>query len=194
MARIRKDPVVRKNEILDAAMGLFTSKGFINVSVADIAREVGIARTTFYEYYTDKTRILIDLADRVAAKLDHAIPEGGTTYDKLLCIACDHLRKINDDRAVYYLLFREAPVLSDSFAFNMKKWRRAGHEVAISVMKEAREKGEIKAGITPQDATFAFLALVGQRAGDFLMADEAIDADAEAKRLVDLIWHGISSG
>jgi len=191
MARIRKDPAVRKNEILDAAMALFTSRGFIHVSVADIAREVGIARTTVYEYYTDKNKILIDLADRVAARLDHAVPRGGTPYEKLLSIARDQLTKIDHDRAVYVLLFREAPVLSDAFSLNMKKWRRTGYEAVLSVMKEALDQGEID--LAPEDAAFAFLALVGQRAGDILMADEAIDADAESRRLVDLTWHGISS-
>ena len=96
MARIRKNPEVRKNEILDTAQRLFIAKGLIIVSVADIAREVGIARPTFYEYYTDKIQILVDLVDRVATQLDYAAPIGGTTYEKLSIlplICCNALIK-----------------------------------------------------------------------------------------------------
>ncbi len=192
MSRIRKKPQVRKDEILDTAQRLFIEKGLINVSVADIAREAGIARPTFYEYYTDKIQILVDLVDRVATQSDYTAPIGGTTYEKLKYIAADLLRRIDQNRTIYYLFLNQSPVLSDSIASSLKKWRHAHQKMTLTVMEKAIAQNELNAGITADDASFVFLALVGQRAGDILIAEEEIQPEAEAERLVKLAWCGIS--
>ena len=56
--RIVKDPVERKNEILDAAEILFTTKGYVETTVIDILKAVGIAKGTFYYYFTSKEEVL----------------------------------------------------------------------------------------------------------------------------------------
>lgn len=58
MARITKEPEERKNEILDAAIGLFTDNGFENTSVSDIVRKLNIAQGTFYYYFKSKDELL----------------------------------------------------------------------------------------------------------------------------------------
>ena len=65
-------------------------------------------------------------------------------------------------------------------------------EMTLTVMEKAIEQNELNAGITADDAAFAFLALVGQRAGDILIEEEEIQPAAEAERLVKLAWYGIS--
>lgn len=56
--RISKDPIERRNEILDAAERLFMSKGFAKSTVNDILQEVGIAKGTFYYYFTSKEEVM----------------------------------------------------------------------------------------------------------------------------------------
>lgn len=58
MARITKEPEERRNEILDAAIGLFSSKGFENTAVSDIVRKLNIAQGTFYYYFKSKDELL----------------------------------------------------------------------------------------------------------------------------------------
>ncbi len=53
----------RKRQIMETALKLFSQKGYHAVSVADILREMGAARGTFYRYFTDK----YDLFDQVLA-------------------------------------------------------------------------------------------------------------------------------
>lgn len=56
--RIVKDPVERRNEILDAAEILFTSKGYMETTILDILKAVNIAKGTFYYYFTSKEEVL----------------------------------------------------------------------------------------------------------------------------------------
>lgn len=63
--RVVKDPVVRRNELLDAAEHLFTTKGYQNTSIADIVRQVQVAKGTFYYYFKSKEEILDEVLLRL---------------------------------------------------------------------------------------------------------------------------------
>lgn len=56
--RITKNPEERKNEILDAAEILFTTKGYAKTTVNDILQTVGIAKGTFYYYFQSKEEVM----------------------------------------------------------------------------------------------------------------------------------------
>lgn len=65
MARIVKDPDVRRSEILDVAQKFFYQKGYEQTSVQDVISEIGIAKGTFYHYFNSK----IDLLDAVVERM-----------------------------------------------------------------------------------------------------------------------------
>lgn len=56
--RIIKEHDERKNEILDTAEKLFQAKGYDACTVNDILQAVGIAKGTFYHYFTSKEEVL----------------------------------------------------------------------------------------------------------------------------------------
>jgi len=45
--------------VLDAAVRLFTASGYHDVSLGDIASEVGLARNSLYRYFPDKAHLLL---------------------------------------------------------------------------------------------------------------------------------------
>jgi AcrR family transcriptional regulator len=47
-----------KKRIVDAAMRLFSSKGYYQTNSKEIAREAGVAIGSFYTYFTDKKEVL----------------------------------------------------------------------------------------------------------------------------------------
>jgi AcrR family transcriptional regulator len=77
MARTIKDPQERKTEIMDAAWALFQSRGFEQTSVNEIIEKAGIAKGTFYYYFTSKDEILDAViarsVDTQAAQLEQAL-------------------------------------------------------------------------------------------------------------------------
>ena len=58
----------RRNEILDAALRLFFSQSYSEVSVATLIDEVGIAKGTFYHYFRSKEELLSELVLREAGR------------------------------------------------------------------------------------------------------------------------------
>jgi AcrR family transcriptional regulator len=57
------------NLILDAALKLFSEKGFHDTRLEDIARAAGFSKASLYTYYVDKEAIFLNLAIRVYGEL-----------------------------------------------------------------------------------------------------------------------------
>lgn len=64
MPRISKPPEVRRREILDAAMRLFTAKGYEETSMADIAGELGVVQGLCYRYFDSKQKLFQEAMDQ----------------------------------------------------------------------------------------------------------------------------------
>lgn len=65
MPRIKADNIAdhvaqQREAVLDAAIRLFTERGYHEVSLGDIAKEVGLARNSLYRYVPDKVHLLVE--------------------------------------------------------------------------------------------------------------------------------------
>ena len=99
-----------------------------------------------------------------------------------------YLKQIYENQQVYCLIFKEAPVLSVNISANLVRWRQASFAQIHNIIAEG--KNELTSNISREDAVFAFQALIGQRAGDILLTGEIVDIDAEAGRLIRILWSG----
>lgn len=61
----RKEQITeyRRKQILDAALVVFSRKGYGEATIPDIAREAGVAVGTIYNYYDSKRDLLVSLVD-----------------------------------------------------------------------------------------------------------------------------------
>ncbi|WP_423918517.1 TetR/AcrR family transcriptional regulator [Candidatus Poriferisodalis sp.] len=59
----------RRSEIIDAAEALFLERGIAATTVIDIARHVGVTRTTFYRYFEGRDELAFEVAGRMITKL-----------------------------------------------------------------------------------------------------------------------------
>jgi AcrR family transcriptional regulator len=55
----------RRNQILDAAVQVFADKGFNRATIKDVARAAGIADGTIYNYFENKTSLLLGILNRL---------------------------------------------------------------------------------------------------------------------------------
>jgi AcrR family transcriptional regulator len=64
MSRVAKDPVIRREELIDIAEELFLKNGYEETPVSDIVQKADVAQGTFYYYFRSKDEILDALVDR----------------------------------------------------------------------------------------------------------------------------------
>lgn len=65
MPRIKADSIAehvahQRAAVIDAAIDLFTTRGYAEVSLADVAAAVGLARSSIYRYVPDKLHLLVE--------------------------------------------------------------------------------------------------------------------------------------
>lgn len=64
---------MRRRQILDAALDVFTEKGYLQATVDDITERVSIARGTFYLYFGDKRAVFEALLDEFLERIGACI-------------------------------------------------------------------------------------------------------------------------
>ena len=63
----------RREDILKAAIGIFSHKGYHDTSISDIIKKAGIARGTFYLYFETKRQIFDSILNTFLIELDSCI-------------------------------------------------------------------------------------------------------------------------
>lgn len=166
----------KRLSLMDAAFGLFATKGIARTSIEEIARAAGIAKGTFYLYFRDKDdlrRILI--RHKAASLLRHALDHSGylekeDPADKILAITDDILSQLQEDpillaffhRNLSWNTFRQAvEELGD-------EGRRAIEEVFGPEAGESRDR-EVE--------SFMILELIGATCQSVILDREPVDME-----------------
>lgn len=72
MGKVERNKKEKKDALLNTAFELFTTKGINKTSIADIVEKAGVAKGTFYLYFTDKYDIRNKLISHKASQLFHS--------------------------------------------------------------------------------------------------------------------------
>ncbi len=79
-----------KEEILQAALRLFTEKGYCNTSIADIRQQANVSTGTIYHYFKNKEAIADALFEDILQSLNDSIKEirrqNKNTFERLRAI------------------------------------------------------------------------------------------------------------
>lgn len=96
----------KKEALLNTAFELFTSKGIQKTSISDIAEKAGVAKGTFYLYFSDKydirNKLIAHKASQLFSKACHElslrdIPE---FEDRIIFIADSIVNELDENRAL----------------------------------------------------------------------------------------------
>jgi AcrR family transcriptional regulator len=183
----------RKTEILDAASDLFSKHGFQDTTMEHIASSIKIARTSLYEYYKSKEDILYSLINEKVEE-ERENPLEGSIRTQLEVLAAESIARLQNNFKLYKILFQEMPTLSNTTSDKIKVWQGRSMTLVQMVIVNGIEEGVFRANRKAEDIAFVFKALIGQKLADILITDTQVVPEAEAKRLIDLMWLGIGQG
>ena len=121
----------RRTGILDAALAVFSERGYHAASIDDIAREAGVSKALIYEHFASKQELYADLIARNAAR---AVPSAGAALSGVevesgsarLAIGLDaFFAFVEERRDAWRMLFRDAA--DPETAAGARPDARAGH-------------------------------------------------------------------
>jgi AcrR family transcriptional regulator/DNA-binding XRE family transcriptional regulator len=107
----RAEVSARRGEILNAAVGLFSARGYSRVSIRDLAAKAGCSTANLYHHFSSKYEIFVTLIegamDRHFAGLNEALENYNDPVDQLRHVLRNHL--------LVHMTRPEVRLLSDDF-------------------------------------------------------------------------------
>lgn len=96
-----------RRSLREALIALARERAVDEISVADIAEQAQINRSTFYQHYPDKGVLLADVLDAVIQDAMSAVTVEHTSAD-LQQLLVGYLEHVRDNRALYQRIFSDA--------------------------------------------------------------------------------------
>jgi len=190
MPRVSKHPEVRREELLDVALDLCRRVGFDAMSVDQLTTQAGVAKGTFYHYFSSKSDLLWQLVQRFgdslfAALTDHlATVEGdGLVRLRALMDASAAYKAAHLDALSYApFLYREENLALRHRLFDA--WLARTREVLLPVIEAGSADGSFDVD-DPEGATDVVLTLWVDAADRlWRRAIRATDAEAFADTML----------
>lgn len=192
---------MRRDELMQAGMMLFSAKGYHDTKVSDIVREAGVAQGTFYLYFESKADLFAALLDKFIALITEAVSVitidlNAITTPVQLCarlrMAVETILAVyRDNAALARIVIREGSSLGPESA---DRWQQAIDrlaEIGAAVMD-----GSIERGLLPPQNTkivpYCVLGMYERAAYRWLVEDQSMDIDELAEALTRYEMLGIS--
>ena len=133
--------------IRQAALDLFSERGFDAVSVTDIAERAEVGRTTFFRYFGDKQEVLFSDPDEAAAKVTPEPPAAAVPIRSSMTAALAAARQL----VVGYI----AAITADAEAYQRHQKLVSSHPelYARSLVKQRRYADELTSRLENLGAT-----------------------------------------
>ncbi|OSC39370.1 TetR/AcrR family transcriptional regulator [Mycobacterium decipiens] len=199
-----EDKSQRREEILTAAKKVFARKGFHATTIADIAKQAGLAYGLIYWYFDSKDDLFHALmAVEEDALRAHVAAElacvGGSTDSTggqaplralLQTSVLATFEFFEADNATVKLLFRDAYALGDRFERQLGGIYERFIDEIEAVVVAAQERGEV-VDVPSRMVAYTLAALVGQLAHRRLNTDDSVTAGQVADFVVSLVLDGL---
>ena len=133
MARSRSTDSVA---LVEAAAGVFESKGYRNATIDDIADAAGVSRPTVYKYTASKRALLDSLVDAVCddleQRLDPVIDSSERAAVRVRQVVAMHIDSAVQRRSFYAIVFSEQVELSEHAK---ARFHRFSHKMAVDFQR-----------------------------------------------------------
>jgi len=165
-ARARKTPLAPDNpalsRALDAAVELFSRKGYAATSTREVAELLGIQKATLYYHVESKEDLLFLICQssltQIRTDVETAIRDSSDPLDRVQTLICSHIESLLRDAAEHSTTFTEMHALSEQRFGQIMKLRDTYENLVRSVLQEARDAGVLRQDI---EVKYLCLALLG---------------------------------
>lgn len=183
------------HRILEAAVKVFAKQGFYESTIAQIAREAGVADGTIYLYFKNKDDILVQFFEfktkQVFDRFQKIVSKSDNALEKLTQLIRRHLNEFERDRnmAVVYQseTRRNSPLVKEQI--------RQMSKMYLDIVAEIVEQGQVE-GCFRKDLYLGLvkryiLGAVEEVISTWIRSGGKYDLVAMADPLVDLLIRGI---
>ena len=187
--------MAKYQRILDAAITVFAEQGFFQSTIAQIAKEAGVADGTIYLYFKNKDDILVQFYQyktrQIFERFREAVSKPATAEEKLRCLIRVHLQEFQKDRnmaIVYQAETHQNRTLGTELIKEMSKMYR---DLISEVVELGQEEGSIRRDLYMGLVKRFINGAVDEVINSWIHSGGKYDLVTMADPLVDLFIMGI---
>lgn len=193
MSKRSQNKADQRARILEAAQVLFSERGVEDVTMADIAAEAGVARSTVFNHFGSKHALMNGITERVRAVyvdlLDQALADRTTPTPALIRALFEFMGMgIENSRRFYRAVFREMAKLSVGLDEGgpAEATRQAAHDRLFKLIARGQARGDLSRDHMPEDLTEVFDSLVNGTITHWLYDDSSEPLSARMVRTANI--------
>lgn len=180
----------RRDQLLEIGLQLFAARGFESTTIADIAREAGVAHGLVYHYFASKDELLDEIVGRFsflpALRQLLAVAPGRPAAEVLPQIATGFSALIDERSELLQLVVREART-NQAVGATLADISTEGLELLTTYLEGRVAAGELRPHDVAVTARAIFQGIVGSHLAGSPPPGFAAD-------LVDVVLHGVLAG
>ena len=183
------------HQILEAAVKVFARQGFHQSTVAQIAKEAGVADGTIYLYFKNKDDILVQFfsfrAKQVFESFREEVDRAQNSLDKLRNLIHRHLAEFQRDKdgaIVYQVETHQNSRLAEAQIKEMSKMYR---DLISEIVEQGQQEGTIRKDLYVGLVKRFIIGAVDEVINTWLHSNGEYDLVSMADPLVELFLKGI---
>jgi len=184
--------------ILEAAIKVFAEQGFFQSTIAQIAKEAGVADGTIYLYFKNKDDILVQFfnykAKQVFDGFREEVNRAENAVDKLRNLVRRHLAEFQRDRNMAILYQFETHQSSRLAEEQIKEMSNMYLDIVAEIMEQGQQEGLIRKNLYLSLVKRFILGAVDEVINTWIHSGGEYDLVSMADPLVDLFIEGVGTG
>ena len=181
-----------RDRILRMSRRLFTSKGYENTTIEDVAAAAEISKATLYNYFSSKEHLLLGIADAALEEIRQLIREDLRYEPDSLAKLRRVMETLVADSARYVTLTRRIFYLNVSPDNALHGPRAELLEILGQLVREGQEQGRLRRDLAAEELVEVFL-------GVYLLTQfgwEGLErcTEEECRRKVDRVLDQVLTG
>jgi len=187
MRATKTNTAIRQDQIARSALALISRNGFHRLSMAGVARTVGVVPSGIYRHYRNKDEVLEAVLELISRRLlgnvAAAKAETSDALERLERVLMAHVKLIRSDVPIPRVVFSE--VVFTGHPRHQKGVHRMFQEYlgqVADIIREGQRAGRLRVGLAPDTLSVMFLGLVQPAAILSLMSGGEFDVAGHAER------------
>jgi TetR/AcrR family transcriptional regulator, cholesterol catabolism regulator len=152
---------LRKAQVLEVAIRIFSERGYRGTSIIDLAEGVGVGKSSLYHYIRSKQDLLVECYDNVLEESLAAersiLARGLPPADALKEVLVDRIVYTCENRRLLQIFFEEEAELPAASAVTLLRHRREYADALVELVERGLKDGSLQISTTPKIVVNAML-------------------------------------
>lgn len=186
----------KREDIINAAIKIFSQNGFHKAKMEDIAKEAGIGKGTIYEYFDSKKGLFQEMISYGMAQyekeLKRLFSKETNCIDKLKVFANYHGRFLANHIDIAQIVMTQSQVLSVGMKQALMETKIGIFNIIKDTIEQGIEKGELREDIDIEMAVLTIIGAINQYNAKKLYFDKISVQKIDSGKIIDMIYNGLA--